>query len=161
VSSLPRGCRSSSSSPINFRRDNRSSDTRVCRYEKARRPIDLLPEFRTNLSKISHCGKGEEHVAEPAQRGADDWRFEATGGGTEGGGRGAGNARVLRCEWGRWNAVAHPSPPLERYNVPQFSWLERHLHSELSLARRPVTEGAGPEADQVGARCGTVSRRAV
>lgn len=40
---------------------------------------DLLPSFRTKLSMISRCGKGEEYVEESGKRGADDRRTEATG----------------------------------------------------------------------------------
>src|SRR5579875_3003758 len=43
---------------------------------------------------ISDFGKGEEHVEEQAYRGADDRGAEATGSGTQGGGRGARSGRV-------------------------------------------------------------------
>jgi hypothetical protein len=55
---------------------------------------DLLPEIRTKLNMISEIGKGEEHVEEQAQRGADDRGAEAARGGAEGGGCGAGSGGV-------------------------------------------------------------------
>jgi RHS repeat-associated protein len=52
--------------------------------------FDLLPAFRTCPSMISDEGKGKKYVEEQAHGGADDRGAEASGGGTQGGRRGAG-----------------------------------------------------------------------